>query len=255
MVEELSWKDFPVAGPIVASLFAFAYNVGYFEAIDIGWFSFFSLSDHVTFAIRALPVAVAASVGLLIALAIPELEQKLTNGYGRKALTSVLFIFAAISLFFLHGGLFFAFLLFGIAAKYYPWVLKRISSVRTRSFASIVYSTVLFFVLSFTAGVISAWVAKIPPDFQSRPSVSFSVQNNHHNGRVVFSGTEAALIYERNCGMYLIKRKDIGEIREPDIQSANLWDAASKGLKSPSNLVGAVWNWVTKSVSSSECAG
>jgi hypothetical protein len=52
--------------PIVASGFAVAYNVGFFLAYDISWLPFFSLSEHVVFALRALPVAIAASVVFMI---------------------------------------------------------------------------------------------------------------------------------------------------------------------------------------------
>ena len=45
-----------IAGlPLLASGFAFMYVVGYFLAFDLAWFAFFSLSEHVVFALRALP--------------------------------------------------------------------------------------------------------------------------------------------------------------------------------------------------------
>jgi hypothetical protein len=43
-----------------------SWHVGYFYSIDIGWFSFFSVSEHIEFALRALPLAVAALVILAI---------------------------------------------------------------------------------------------------------------------------------------------------------------------------------------------
>jgi hypothetical protein len=49
-----------VCAPILASIFAFSYVVGYFYASDISWFPFFSLSEHLVFAIRALPTAIGA---------------------------------------------------------------------------------------------------------------------------------------------------------------------------------------------------
>jgi hypothetical protein len=44
----------------VATGFAFSYVVGYFLAFDISSFSFFSLSEHVVFALWALPIAIGA---------------------------------------------------------------------------------------------------------------------------------------------------------------------------------------------------
>ena len=53
--------------PAALSFFAYAYVIGFFLASDLAWFSFFSLSEHVVFAFRAIPLAVGASV-VLVAL-------------------------------------------------------------------------------------------------------------------------------------------------------------------------------------------
>jgi hypothetical protein len=53
--------------------FAFAYVIGYFLAFDLAWLPFFSLSEHIVFALRALPFAVAALVALLFAKDFPDL--------------------------------------------------------------------------------------------------------------------------------------------------------------------------------------
>jgi hypothetical protein len=69
-LRDLSLKNLTAAGPIVASIFAFSYVVGYFYAFDISWFPFFSLAEHLVFALRAIPVALAASALFLVALTI-----------------------------------------------------------------------------------------------------------------------------------------------------------------------------------------
>jgi len=68
---EWSPKDLVTIVPLVATSFAFAFVVGYFFAFDISWFPFFSLSEHIVFALRALPVAVGAAAFFLIALTHP----------------------------------------------------------------------------------------------------------------------------------------------------------------------------------------
>lgn len=68
MEHEWSWKDLSSLAPFVASGFAFAFVVGYFFAFDIAWFSFFGLSEHIAFALRALPVAIGASVAFVMVL-------------------------------------------------------------------------------------------------------------------------------------------------------------------------------------------
>ena len=76
MEHEWSWKDMTAAAPFIATSFAFAFNVGYFWSIDIGWFSLFSLSEHVVFALRALPVAIGASIVFMIGLNFAQLESR-----------------------------------------------------------------------------------------------------------------------------------------------------------------------------------
>jgi hypothetical protein len=63
---ELKPQDLAIIGPIVISAFAFAYVVGYFFSFDIAWFSFFTLSEHLVFAVCAPPVAIGAVIALLI---------------------------------------------------------------------------------------------------------------------------------------------------------------------------------------------
>src|SRR6266478_1290226 len=52
-----------LVGPLVASSLAIFYDVGFFFGIGTGYFSFFSLAEHLVFALQALPIA------LLLALA------------------------------------------------------------------------------------------------------------------------------------------------------------------------------------------
>lgn len=42
------------AGPLLASSLAVTYDVGFFVGIGIGFFSFFSLSEHLVFALQSL---------------------------------------------------------------------------------------------------------------------------------------------------------------------------------------------------------
>jgi hypothetical protein len=72
--QEWSAQSLAAVVPILASTFAFAFVVGYFLAFDISWFPFFSLSEHVVFALRALPIAVGASVVFLLAMRYPKIK-------------------------------------------------------------------------------------------------------------------------------------------------------------------------------------
>jgi hypothetical protein len=70
--EQWDWKILSAIVPIVTSAFAFAFEIGYFYSIDIGWFSLFSLSEHTEFALRAFPIAIAASVAMLISMHLAQ---------------------------------------------------------------------------------------------------------------------------------------------------------------------------------------
>src|ERR1700724_3804676 len=50
-------KEFFVAIPIVTTLIAVLYDVGYFIGVDPSYFSFFSLSEHTLFFFMAMPFA------------------------------------------------------------------------------------------------------------------------------------------------------------------------------------------------------
>jgi hypothetical protein len=63
---ELPWDTLMREGTALASLFAFAYVIGYFYAYDITWFPFFTLTEHLVFALRAIPFAIVASVIFMV---------------------------------------------------------------------------------------------------------------------------------------------------------------------------------------------
>jgi hypothetical protein len=54
------WKDSYIAYiPLLGAAVALTYDVGFFYAIGISFFTLFSLSEHIVFAIQAFPVALA----------------------------------------------------------------------------------------------------------------------------------------------------------------------------------------------------
>jgi hypothetical protein len=50
------WKDYLVILPVIGTVSAVTFDVGYFYGIDINLFTLFSLSEHVLFSIEALPL-------------------------------------------------------------------------------------------------------------------------------------------------------------------------------------------------------
>lgn len=54
-------KSLSIVGPLLASTLAVTYDVGFFYGSDIGFFTFFSFTEHLVFALQAAPFAVVAS--------------------------------------------------------------------------------------------------------------------------------------------------------------------------------------------------
>ena len=54
---KLELTQVAVVAPLLASIAGVTYDVGYFYGIDINYFTFFSFSEHVLFALEDLPIA------------------------------------------------------------------------------------------------------------------------------------------------------------------------------------------------------
>jgi hypothetical protein len=61
-----AWGQLAVRLSAILSLFATAFVVGYFYAIGIYWFSLFSLSEQLVLVLRSLPIAIGATLLLLM---------------------------------------------------------------------------------------------------------------------------------------------------------------------------------------------
>jgi hypothetical protein len=136
--------------PLVAASAAFAFVVGYFSAFDIAWIPFFSLPEHTVFAIRALPVAVGASVFFLIALMRP-----IHNGW-RLALTVVWIIVlvaaALVTVVHAHPTFALTFLLVACGAV----IRYREKSMKNTDVRNILYWAITLMAMSLIIGWGSA---------------------------------------------------------------------------------------------------
>jgi hypothetical protein len=66
--DNLQVKELLVAIPFLGSAIAVAYDVGFFYGIDIHLFTLFSITEHITFALEALPFAMVIAGGALTAM-------------------------------------------------------------------------------------------------------------------------------------------------------------------------------------------
>jgi hypothetical protein len=61
------FKDFLTFVPLLATALAIFYDVGYFYGFDLNYFSFFTLNEHIVFALQVLPYGM-----LVCALSLPH---------------------------------------------------------------------------------------------------------------------------------------------------------------------------------------
>jgi hypothetical protein len=234
MEKEWSLNELAVAVPIVASCFAFAYEVGYFFAFDIAWFPFFSLSEHVVFALRALPIAIGASVGLVIALRFSKLEEFWPRLQGKEYLffrvwICVLALAGSIAGLNIHLGLASSFFLIAFGA----FVHNRVHVSHKLSLANILYWTTTLLALCLMTGFLSGFVLKIDWLRHFRNSatglfisvtgypiarstmVDVNREPKFYVGQVVFVGNSGVLFYDYHLKKaQLIRWRDILDVSD-----------------------------------------
>lgn len=105
-------RDALLAIPITGSAFAMAWEVGYFLPIGSAAFSFFSITEHLGFAVRALPLAlVFASLILFVVMFRSADRRRVLARYlagkrsERQGKRVRLTIRVALIIFFLIGGI------------------------------------------------------------------------------------------------------------------------------------------------------
>jgi hypothetical protein len=247
------WEDWIRSVIATAPAFAFAFVVGYFYAFDIAWFAFFGLSEHIVFALRALPVAIGASMLFAIALRFSGPRSHLniaSSGWLSRLLrlpwlawlprlvrfrwlawllklvrlpwiTIILCIAwlwgASLAALSNHFGLAAVFALMVVATCIH--YAKPMSSLAA---GNVIYWAATMMMLSLAAGYITAIAWKIDKAISLPPlarSMMITLSNSQHDkqlvGHVIFAGNSQVLLYEYACHQVrLLKIKDIKEIAE-----------------------------------------
>jgi hypothetical protein len=214
--------------PIVAAGFAFAFVVGYFLAFDIFWFPFFSLSEHVVFAVRAFPIAIGASVVFLIGLQWSKIQNdwQFLNVYSIRLTyfwIFVLFLTAGVAFVGGHFALMASLIVIAVGTSLY-----RCGPVAHPRTTDILYWVITTMVVSLITGYLSgmfspaAWV--LDRSIGNRFFPLASSMNVHMKsgdakagirGRVIFVGSRGVLFYEYgNKVTHLFLWSDIKEIND-----------------------------------------
>jgi hypothetical protein len=228
--------------PIVASGFAVTYNVGYLLAFDLSWFSFFSLSDHVVFALRAIPVAIGLSVALLIGFMDPP-GGGISYRFAILLIVALGFVTALLGFLSGHIGLFLVYLL--VMGRAF---IHRNSSIQTSS-VNVVYWGVVMMLMSLIIGYFSAkggryiWeIDRYHYYFVLASSIGVDVspggragrtqeqnQKQHYVGQVIFVGSRGVLFQEYGGVAHLFQWTDIQNIYQCPQGIANATDDLCRG--------------------------
>jgi hypothetical protein len=75
MADPVSYEKFFPAIPLVGTSIAICFDVGYFYGVGIDYFTLFSLTEHIGFALEALPFALAISLFALLIDAVTEVRR------------------------------------------------------------------------------------------------------------------------------------------------------------------------------------
>jgi hypothetical protein len=198
--------------PAVLSFFAYAYVIGYFLASDLAWFSFFSLSEHVVFAFRALPLAVGASaifVGLY-----PRYRDHRWLFWSWIALLCVIAVLSFLSNHFVMSIIVFVMLIIAFE--------RRNKTTEQDKLFNWIYMTVCLMIISIIAGFVSAmtWVGEVMFHLPLTPWAIVELEDpitGHQSviaGHVMFAGESRILFYESGVGTHLLRSEDIKHIDE-----------------------------------------
>jgi hypothetical protein len=91
--------------PLLAATIALSFDVGFFYAIQINFFTLFSLSEHILFALQALPVAIALLFVVAILLPVFSIEPKKHSPQTSTPIGKYQRIGAIVAVVALVGGL------------------------------------------------------------------------------------------------------------------------------------------------------
>ena len=72
----VEYKEYAIFVPALGTTIAVTYDVGYFWGLDIKFFTLFSLTEHIVFALEALPIALAAAFVLCAFSVLTKLADK-----------------------------------------------------------------------------------------------------------------------------------------------------------------------------------
>lgn len=146
MPDQIAYEKFFPVVPLIGSLIAVCFDVGYFYGVGINYFTLFSLTEHIGFALEALPYALAISIFAMTMDAISEAPRVWSFSGNKASMGENLSLKQRIS--FLKRKfikLLIGFLLFAAASIAYFWYREQF---RFMVLACVAFTTLLAKVLA-----------------------------------------------------------------------------------------------------------
>jgi hypothetical protein len=222
----VSARELLVALPILGTTLAITYDVGFFYGIDIGYFTLFSLAEHIVFALEAIPAAFVGALMVPMGIFSWQLgERALEKARGpitaetpaeereriqarldarQKRMDrwhlsfSVCVLALGILLFIISKELLFA--PAAIVAGLYGltgYVFPPKEYFRNPAYFAGTFYTIMFIVTAFSLGLFSAhrYVSDSPPT----TSIAINGAIGELKGRLIRSGDRGVMFFDTNA--------------------------------------------------------
>jgi hypothetical protein len=209
-------KEYFVAAPLLGSALAVTFDVGYFSGIDINLFSIFTISEHLVFALEALPLGVVLAIGAFIAIRFNEQIDRIVEEKLDSLKLWSLLVWVLILLIFTCGFLIIAYdygFLQTCLVVMAAGALHAIWQFRPPKLLSILFwNGVIVFGLAYSLGY------DISRDYvrSSNPDQVIQTQDVETNVLLIRSGDKGVLFYNpKNKSIELMRWDAIKKIARP----------------------------------------
>jgi hypothetical protein len=214
-------KDAVLFIPAAATLLAVSYDVGYFLEIDLQFFTFFSLGEHIVFALMALPLVLVLLFVTLLGIALaqaltgwadrifPTKPQSEPPNWKAPAIWIVLFV-GLIIIALLVGVLIYLVIATQVGAPLVGAVVFGlcIIAVRTQSLFVWVLVAMGVFVVAFVLGSDFSRIHRA-----GGKANNLIVDGQGVRGQIVRSGERGVLFYDSEAKAYrMVRWADLKEI-------------------------------------------
>lgn len=222
-------KDFLFLVPLLGSALAITYDVGFFSGIGLGFFTLFSLSEHIVFALAIFPLALlfALSCGLLIYFTDPieKLLYETAKNSSPAKRKLFLLIDIAFTVLLIGGVAYMAYIVFIVPRLY---LLGAGSLVGAVMFGIVAKSKSLLAraVFGCAGAVITAYVfgfavakAYLQPNSHRSETIITTKIGSEEDTLLIRSGDRGVLFFDNKTKQIILLRwdeiKQIGTVKTP----------------------------------------